>query len=651
MSEKVNSGYIPFLDGLRAVAVGLVIIFHYWSNELILPGGFVGVDVFFVISGFIITKSLVKECFDDTFSLKDFWIRRSKRLLPAVLVLLASLIMLSVILPVIREYVEGSAYAWFTPYIPDLEGELAIIKDQVAAVILYFINWQFIMNDVSYFEQMGRPSLLTHLWSLAIEEQFYIVWPMIISLIIIMCKKSRALVAACVAIPLCISVFLMTIYGQASPHDARAYYGTDCRAFALLFGALLAVFWDKWRETQLTVWQRCFFHMIGPCGLIIIVYLSYTMKGGELFAFQGGLQGAAVGSVMIIMAGRWHQSVTSRVLQNGILSWIGKRSYGLYLWHWPVFILTDPAYNYPIEGFYLLVLRLALLVGAVQLSYKFIEIPIRSGEFMKFSHTQHQAVWKFVGISVVSVMIMSCSAAVVTAKSDKGPYGGHVVVEKSQQKAVKQDESEAVLCEKKDASPDMADVPSNRTEEVIEPVREIPEKTEKPTVTDVGNRTSDKDHKSTTEPVLAIGDSVMLGAKVALESNIAGARVDAKVGRQFTAVLEIIKSLKVKNKIPSTIVIHSGTNGTINESQLVELMGLLSACKRVVIVNNYVPRSWQKQNNEILGRVVPAYPNACLVNWYDVCLGHKQFLYKDGIHIGGSKGAELYAGVIRSALQ
>lgn len=270
---------------------------------------------------------------------------------------------------------------------------------------------------------------------------------------------------------------------------------------------------------------------------------------------------------------------------------------------------------------------------------------------MKFSHTQHQAIWKFVGVSFISIMIMSCSTAVVTAKSDKGPYGGHVAVEKLQQKTVEQDESEVVLCEKLDTSRDIADVPNNRIEEVIEPVREIPEKIEKPSVTDVGNRTSDKNHKSTAEPVLAIGDSVMLGAKVALESNIAGARVDAKVGRQFTTVLEIIKSLKVKNKLPSTIVIHSGTNGTINESQLVELMDLLSTCKRVVIVNNYVPRSWQKQNNEILGRVVPVYPNAYLVNWYDVCLGHKQLLYKDGIHIGGGKGAELYASVISSALK
>lgn len=645
MLKKANSDYLPFLDGFRAIAVGLVIVFHYWSNELKLPGGFVGVDVFFVISGFIITKSLIKECHKNTFSLKDFWIRRSKRLLPAVFAVLTVLIILSIILPIIRESAENSCYAWIAPYIPDLGGELVIIKDQIVAVIFNYTNWHFILNDVSYFDQMNRPSLLTHLWSLAIEEQFYIFWPIFISLIIARFKNSKTSVAVCVVVLLILSAAMMIVKGQASPHDARAYYGTDCRAFALLFGALLAIFWDQWNEEKFTVWHKYFFHVIGPCGLIIIGYLSCTMNGGELFAFRGGLFGAALGSVMVILAGRWNNSVTSKLMQNSVLSWIGKRSYGLYLWHWPVFILTDPAYNYPIDGWYLVALRFVLLIGAVHLSYKFIENPIRSGD-MKFSYAQ-VTLWKCTGALTASVMLIFCSVAVVTARSDSGPYGRSVA--KQHNAMTIPSESDVIPCEKPSTPPDTINTTAVHKEEINESVRDVPEKTEKSKTAESRIDVSERDLKSNSDPVLAIGDSVMLGAKVALENKIK-ARVDAKVGRQFTAVLEIVKSLKASKRIPSTVIIHSGTNGNIVEKQLVELMDILRSCDRVIIVNNYVPRSWQKQNNAILEKVVPAYSNAYLVNWHEACLVHKQLLYKDGIHIGNAKGAELYTSKIREAL-
>jgi hypothetical protein len=459
-------------------------------------------------------------------------------------------------------------------------------------------------------------------------------------LIIARFKKSKTAVVVCVVVLLILSAVMMIVKGQASPHDARAYYGTDCRAFALLFGALLAIFWDQWDEEKFTVWHKCFFHLIGPCGLIIIGYLSCTMNGGELFTFRGGLFGAAVGSVMIILAGRWNNSVTSKLMQNGVLSWIGKRSYGLYLWHWPVFILTDPAYNYPIDGWYLAALRLVLLIGVVHLSYKYIENPIRSGD-MQFSYA-HVTMWKCTGALTVSVMLIFCSVAVVTARSDSGPYGRST--QKQHGTMTTSNDPETTSHEKPNTPPDA--VGTVHGEEFAELANDAPEKIEKPKTADLGRGESNKDQKNATNAILAIGDSVMLGAKMALENQIMGARVDAKVGRQFSSVLEIVKSLKASKGIPSKIIIHLGTNGTIFEKHLVELMDLLSSCDRVIVVNNHVPRSWHKQNNSILEKVVPTYPNAYLVNWHEVCLVHKQLLYKDGIHIGNARGAELYANKI-----
>ena len=649
MLKRKDVEYLQFLDGLRTIAVGLVIVFHYWSNGLILPGGFIGVDIFFVISGFIITRSLINDCYQDTFDVKTFWIKRIKRLLPAVAVLLITLILMSMTFPTIREFTENSSYAWIAPYIPDLAGELVTIKGQLMAVILYYMNWHFIANGVSYFEQMGRPSLLMHLWSLAIEEQFYIFWPIFVPLIVSICKKNRSLIIASLCIPLILSIVLMVIIGKASPNDARAYFGTDCRAFALLFGALLAMFWNRWHEENFTPWQKYFLQIIGPCGLILIAYLSIAMRGGEIFIFHGGLFGAVCGTVMIIVAGRWNRSITSLALRNNVLSWIGKRSYGLYLWHWPVFILTDPAYNYPLNGVALICLRLTLLFGITHLSYKFIEIPMRNGGFMAFS--QLHPIVKYANVAFVSILLISSSVAIVTAKSDSSPYG-YVTMHKSPEATKEPHDDEIVLHETVQLIPETTDQKKVDYDEGNALTSEdIAKKVEKTTITDkTGCNAPKKEQDSPTEQILAIGDSVMLGTKVPLENNIAGAHVDAKVGRQFTSVLKIVKSLKSIKKIPSIVVIHSGTNGTINESQFVELMEILRPCKRVVIINDYVPRSWQNSNNEILSRIVPMYANTQLVNWHAVCMKNKRFLYKDGIHIGGAKGADLYVSKIKEAL-
>ncbi|MET0275327.1 MAG: acyltransferase, partial [Acidimicrobiia bacterium] len=352
-------GYIPALDGLRALAVGAVLAYH--GDVGWIPGGFLGVDVFFVISGYLITCLLLGDWRQyGHMEFGRFYLRRARRLLPALFVMLGVVSLYSIL------------------FLPDTISEL---RGQVLAAIAYIENWWLIFHDVSYFVAAGRPPLLRHVWSLAVEEQFYLIWPLVLALLLRTWGHDRRKVIAAVIGLTAVSTLLMAVRYHPYQDPSRVYFGTDTRASTMLIGAILAFVWSPWRLTKNTgKGAPLVLDAFAVVGLIGVVWFFLNAGEFDPWMYRGGFTIVAL-LTALLLAGTVHPAArfAPAIFGLGFLRWIGVRSYGIYLWHWPIFMVTRPHSDVPITGIPLLVLRLGLTIGAAVLSFKYVEEPIRSG--------------------------------------------------------------------------------------------------------------------------------------------------------------------------------------------------------------------------------------------------------------------------------
>ncbi|MFQ5473954.1 MAG: acyltransferase family protein, partial [Dehalococcoidia bacterium] len=343
--------YFAGVDGLRALAVIAVVLYHTGLGWM--PGGFLGVEVFFVISGYLITSILLRERErSGKMDLRRFWMRRARRLLPAVFVLILSVLVYAVV------------------FLPE---EVAKLRSESLAAIGYVSNWYQIFRDQSYFESLGRPSLFLHLWSLAVEEQFYLLWPALFALVFAKIRARHAVVAL-VAIAAA-STVLMAIQYQPGVDSSRIYYGTDTRAAGLLIGAALALVWAPGRlpASVISASHRTA-DTYGLLALGGLIAFSALITESDRLLYQGGFAIVALLTALVIAAAV-HPG--ARTLQSILgwrpLVWIGLRSYSIYLWHWPVFMVTRPHEDVALDGVLLLALRLALTLTLAELSYRLVE--------------------------------------------------------------------------------------------------------------------------------------------------------------------------------------------------------------------------------------------------------------------------------------
>src|SRR5215213_3702052 len=380
VTPEVRLPYSPGLDGLRALAVIAVLLYH--ADLAWIPGGFLGVEVFFVISGYLITALLLAEWRQrGRIDLKGFWMRRARRLLSALYVLLVVSLAFSVVF---------------------LPGEVARLRGDVLAAFGYVTNWYLIFGHVSYFEAVGRPSLLQHLWSLAVQQQFYLIWPPVLALALAVgasrLRQRRALTVALAGAAA--SAVAMAVLYAPGVDPSRIYYGTDTRATGLLCGAALAFLWlpgEKYRPSEarhyrLELGGRGRFRrrwgwtapllldIVGFAALGALVWFFLHLGEFRPLLYEGGFALVALATVATIMAVVHPYSlIGAHILGSAPLRWIGVRSYGIYLWHWPVFMVTRPDLDVPIEGLPLLALRLGTTVLLADLSYRYVETPIRRG--------------------------------------------------------------------------------------------------------------------------------------------------------------------------------------------------------------------------------------------------------------------------------
>jgi peptidoglycan/LPS O-acetylase OafA/YrhL len=355
-----SAGYLPSLDGLRALSVTAVLLYH--ADMTWLPGGFLGVEVFFVISGYLITMLLVREHDRTaTISLRDFWLRRARRLLAALYLLLAS-----VSLAVLVFYRE----------------DVHKLAGQVWAALTYVTNWYLIFSDQSYFAAIERPPAFQHLWSLAIEEQFYLVWPVLVLGLLRLLRGRLLPMAAIITAGAVASLVWMAVLFEPAVDPSRVYYGTDTRASGLLLGAALALLWKPGHEfVDNAEVKTVSLDLLGMSGLAVILWCFWTIHEMDAFLYQGGFAVLSVATCAAIAAAVHPGTLVGRLLSPELLVWIGKRSYSLYLWHWPIFVYTRPEIDTPLTPYPSLVVRLVLTVVAAELSYRYVEVPIRNGAF------------------------------------------------------------------------------------------------------------------------------------------------------------------------------------------------------------------------------------------------------------------------------
>ena len=364
MPEPVRSGqrYLPGLDGLRAVAVLAVVAYHIGLSWA--PGGLLGVGVFFTLSGYIITDLLLgQQARTGSLQLVDFWLRRARRLLPALFVMLIVVVGWVALLD---------------------RSQLAALRGMVASAALYVSNWWLIAQHQSYFSRFGPPSSLGHLWSLAVEEQFYLVWPWLVLLGLRLYRGRRrasesywGLAAGALVLAAASAVEMALLY-HPGYDPTRIYDGTDTRAFALLIGAALAFVWPsrKLRDSMSKASTWCL-DAVGVVGLLVIAALIWRTTEYSAFLYQGGLVLLSVATALVVAAVAAPASRVGRALGVGPLRWIGVRSYGIYLWHYPIIVLTTPANSTDSLGRGALQVAASIVVAA--LSWHFVEEPIRHG--------------------------------------------------------------------------------------------------------------------------------------------------------------------------------------------------------------------------------------------------------------------------------
>ncbi|MFC4775210.1 acyltransferase family protein [Paenibacillus sp. GCM10023252] len=611
--------YINGLDGLRALAVLSVISYHLHLPWM--PGGLLGVSVFFVLSGYLITDLLLSQWQRlGKIDMKDFWIRRARRLLPAFLVMI------------------GLVSVWIALFDPS---RWSVLQPDLLPAITYVSNWWLIYHEVSYFESFGPASPLGHIWSLAVEEQFYILWPILLALALRYTMRMNKL-AGLLLTGAALSAAAMAILYEPGLDPSRVYYGTDTRLFALLIGAALAIGWPSARLTERV--SRPVRLQLDAAGLAAIATIAIMMgyvNDYDAFLYRGGMVLLSLASAILIAVIVHPVSLLGKALSWKPLRWLGVRSYGIYLWHYPVIVLSSGASDDGRLHMARAAVQVGVIIALAALSYRYIEAPIRKGgiEIMWKD-------WSRKGRSTLAMpvkLIVACFAAVLLLNLS---YFGTV-------KLFSQPVSELLQPAEQEGAAQTKDEASGH------PAPPVTNDNPDTNVSVTDSEGEDFGASPTGEPqtimksgkgVTAIGDSVLLGVQPYLEERLPGIHIEAAVGRQMTDALELVRKLQQSGKLGNRIIIELGTNGSFKDKQLMALLHALQDSDQVLLITARVPRPWEETVNEAIVKAAAQFNNTTVVDWHQASEGHNEYMGKDGVHLG-AQGSKIYTELVASALK
>lgn len=607
--------YITGLDGIRAIAVIMVLAYHL--KLALFKSGFLGVTVFFVLSGYLITGILISEVEEEgTIDLKNFWLRRIRRLVPAVMSMAVVIIFVSAVVNRVI-FTKGC-------------------KDFLASV-LGFNNWWQIFNKVSYFEAAGVTSPFTHCWSLAIETQFYLIYPLILLGIYKLAKSrgeeraKRGLLFAGVTLLLAlISVILMIVLFDPQQDASRVYYGTDTRAFSLLFGALLAILWD-YRMVQRRL-SASVNMVLGSVSFAVLFVMTIAINGSSNFWYRGGQFFGTILTVLMVYAVSGRKTWLSRFLSNPVLKWIGDRSYSIYLWHYPIILLISKGIK---ASWWITLIEIVLSVVLAELSYRFIETPIRHGiigEYLNILRSRpksrqekkrqvqvaRRSLKVMAGTFVLTVSLILCMVFVpkknaldtLQKRETKAKETGKMTEEQLAKQKANGSESDDTIC-----TADLTD------DEILESLN-----------------------------LLLIGDSIAVDVTDDFYEMFPNSVSDTKIGRITSLGKQVLDSYIDEKKWEGEGVIFASLSNSPINGELEDIREKIGKDMPLFLTTVRIPHeTFEEESNSKIKKFVEENDHTYLIDWYAASEGHDEYFDADDTHLLPA-GAKAYANCIKEAV-
>ena len=581
MSTPRGIRYIPAIDGLRAVAVIAVMLYHLGFSWI--PGGFLGVDLFFVISGYVITRLLLDSIQrSGGLDLRAFYKARIRRLFPPlVFMIFVTTIYISIWAPeTMRRFVSDSPFALFGG-----------------------MNWWLVFRQTDYFDSISRPPLLQHTWSLGVEAQFYLIWPLILLLVLRQFGKAKIPGAALFIAAISGIALLLVSYEVDAANASQVshvYFGTDTHSIGLFLGAALAVSWVPQNlQEQVNRRAQDFIDGIGVIGFVGLLGTFFLINESDPTLYKlafplAGLFGCAILTSIVHPASRF-----APMLSNKVAVWIGERSYAIYLWHWVVFQVTRPAVDLEGSPWALYALRILVVFALADISLRLVELPVRSGlveywfKGMKYRTKNVQRRQK--STVVASILLLILGTSYISAN------------------AISQSDKEMAIIKQ-------------QLEQPIQP--------SEPTATQEGG-------------LWVTGDSVILGIRYELDARSNIAIINARVGRQATELIEVMRDDKA-NAADSTVIFNLGNNNKLTSDQVLAVFEEVKNQPKIIVVNTAVPRGWRDENNALIAQYAALY-GATVIDWASISAGHPEYFAPDGVHLVPA-GVRAYVDAITATL-
>ncbi len=573
--------HIQSIDGLRAIAVTAVVLYHLGISWI--PGGFLGVDLFFVISGYVITRLILDSINrSSALDLRAFYWARLRRTYPGFLFMVFStIIFIGVWAPeAIRRFLKDLPYA--------LTGTM---------------NWSLVARHQDYFEAIGRPPLLQHTWSLAVELQFYLIWPVILLTVLkYFGKKNVARAALAIAMISGATLFLVSLKLDASNAQqvSHVYFGTDTHSLGLFLGAALAVSWIP-QNLSADIAKRAqdVVDGIGVVGLLGLLSTFFFIDETNATLYKIAFPLAGIFGCLVIISLVHPASRFAPLISSAPFAWIGERSYGIYIWHWVVFQVTRPSVDITGDPWALYLARVLLVLALADISLRWVEIPFRQGNIqnwirgIKYRAPKVQLRHKtYIVISIVSLLAVSTSISVQAINK--------------------------------------ADLLTRQAAQELE--------TDQSATQDLGSTTG----------LWVTGDSVILGIRAKLEKQVHISLINARVGRQAPELLAVMRV--DQSSVPeSPVIFNLGNNNKLSEQTVIDIFEVIKNQPQIIVVNTAVPRPWRDENNQIIARVASRYPNVRLIDWQNISEGHPELFAPDGVHLSPT-GSDAYVASVLKVL-
>jgi peptidoglycan/LPS O-acetylase OafA/YrhL len=586
MSSKNSTGrigvkHISSIDGLRAIAVTAVVLYHLGISWI--PGGFLGVDLFFVISGYVITRLILDSINQSSaLDLRAFYAARLRRIYPGFLfMVICTIIFIGVWAPeAIKRFLSDLPYA--------LTGT---------------INWLLVARHQDYFETVGRPPLLQHTWSLAVELQFYLIWPIILLTVLkYFGKKNIARIALIIAMVSGTTLFFVSLQLDQSNAQqiSHIYFGTDTHSLGLFLGSALAVSWIP-QNLSADIEKRAqdVIDGIGVVGLLGLISTFLFIEESNASLYRIAFPLAGIFGCLVIISLVHPASRFAPIISTAPFRWIGQRSYGIYIWHWVIFQVTRPSVDLSGQTWALYLARVLLVLALADISLRWVEIPFRQGlvqnwfRGMKYRSAKVQLRQKISVISSIIIVLAITSSISVQAINKADEVANQVLQQSSQEQQAQED---------------------------------------------LGSTTG----------LWVTGDSVILGIRSKLEAKEHISLINARVGRQAPELLAVMRV--DQSSVPSSpVVFNLGNNNALSEATVVEIFEIVKNQPQVIVVNTAVPRAWKDSNNAIISRVASRYSNVKVVDWDRISKGRPELFAPDGVHLSPA-GSDVYVDLVVSVL-